>query len=422
LRKTCGLEAMQHIASAHAEESIDSTDALHFKPRGSNHTGMRQFNERVVLHAIRLHGAQPKAEVARLTRLSTQTVSLIIDKLIADDLVMRLGPVRGKVGQPSVPIALNPDGAFSIGIKIGRRSCDCLLLDFTGAVRARASLAYDFPEPEALFAHIQAQLIRLPATLGKIQNQRLYGIGVAAPLSLDGWQDLLGVDVIRTQRWSTVNIQERIAGMTALPVRVVKDTAAACVAELVAGHGRSVPSFLYIFIDTFIGGGLVIDSHLRLGLHGNAGAIGSMPLALNTTSATSPAQLLSAASLMQLEHLYQLAGLATQAHADARALQAPWQVHSFAWIAGAAPAIAMCIVQTSCLLDMNAVVLDGSIGRELLEVLSQAVKQAIQAYNWQGTHPPAIHIGTMGADARAMGGGLLPLYSEFAPDQDLFLK
>ena len=413
---------MLHTASAPIEEPSEPADTLHFKPRGSNHTGMRQFNERVVLHAIRLHGAQPKADLARLTHLSTQTVSLIIDKLIADDLVMRREPVRGKVGQPSVPIALNPDGAFSIGIKIGRRSCDCLLLDFTGAVRARASLAYDFPEPETLFAHIQAQLASLPSGLSPQHSKRVYGIGVAAPLSLDGWQDLLGVDAARTQRWSTVNIQERIADMTALPVRVVKDTAAACVAELVAGHGRSVPSFLYIFIDTFIGGGLVIDSHLRLGLHGNAGAIGSMPLAASVPSAASPAQLLSAASLMQLEHLYELAGLAPQAHADARALQAPWQAHSLAWIAGAAPAIAMCIVQTSCLLDMDAAVLDGSIGRELLEALSQAVHQSIQAYNWQGIHPPAIHIGTMGADARAMGGGLLPLYSEFAPDQDLFLK
>ncbi len=410
------------IAASAVADSSESTDALHFKPRGSNHTGMRQFNERVILHAIRLHGALPKADLARLTRLSTQTVSLIIDKLITDDLVMRLEPVRGKVGQPSVPIALNPDGAFSIGIKIGRRSCDCLLLDFTGAVRARDSLAYDFPEPETLFAYIQAQLRGLPAHVKKNHGKRLYGIGVAAPLSLDGWQDLLGVDSERTQRWSTVNMQERIAGMTALPVRVVKDTAAACVAELVAGHGRSVPSFLYIFIDTFIGGGLVIDSHLRLGLHGNAGAIGSMPLGMGKPGAQSPAQLLSAASLMQLERRYQLAGLATAAHADARALQAPWLAHSQTWIAQAAPAIAMCIVQTSCLLDMDAVVLDGSIGRELLEALSQAVKQAIQAYNWQGTHAPAIHLGTMGADARAMGGGLLPLYSEFAPDQDLFLK
>src|SRR5580765_1839748 len=112
------------------------------RPRGSNHAGMRQFNERVVLQAIRLHGSVPKAEIARLTNLTAQTVQVIIARLEADGLVTKLEPVRGKVGQPSVPMALNPDGAFSIGIKIGRRSMDMLLLDFTGAVRERSALSY----------------------------------------------------------------------------------------------------------------------------------------------------------------------------------------------------------------------------------------------------------------------------------------
>ena len=37
---------------------------------GSNQLGMRQFNERIILQAIRLHGALPKADIARMTRLS----------------------------------------------------------------------------------------------------------------------------------------------------------------------------------------------------------------------------------------------------------------------------------------------------------------------------------------------------------------
>ena len=39
------------------------------RPRGSNHVGMRQFNERVVLQAVRLNGSCPKAELARLMEL-----------------------------------------------------------------------------------------------------------------------------------------------------------------------------------------------------------------------------------------------------------------------------------------------------------------------------------------------------------------
>ena len=78
----------------------DITQPAHFKPRGSNQIGMRQYNERVVLQAIRLHDSLAKADLARLTHLSTQTVSLIIDRLHADGLVVKQAAVRGKWANP----------------------------------------------------------------------------------------------------------------------------------------------------------------------------------------------------------------------------------------------------------------------------------------------------------------------------------
>src|ERR1035437_3006623 len=114
------------------------------RPRGSNHVGMRQFNERVVLQAIRLNGSLPKADLARLTGLTAQTIGLITTRLEDDNLVLKKSAVRGRIGQPSIPLALNPDGAFSMGIKIGPRSADWLLVDFTGQVRQRYSLDYAF--------------------------------------------------------------------------------------------------------------------------------------------------------------------------------------------------------------------------------------------------------------------------------------
>ena len=397
----------------------------HFKPRGSNQIGMRQYNERVVLQAIRLHGAQPKADLARLTHLSTQTVSLIIDHLIEDGLVMRLNPVRGKVGQPSVPIALNPDGAFSIGIKIGRRNCDTLLLDFAGQVRQRNCLSYDFPDPQKLFAHLQAQLLAMPQHLGAQQAERLVGVGVAAPLSLGGWQALLGVSKQRSAAWDGIDMEAQLQAMTSLPVRLVKDTAAACVAELVAGRGRSIKSYVYMFIDTFIGGGLVIDSKLRSGLHGNAGAIGSMSLQSSHAVAPetgTPAQVLSVASLFQLEQRFSSAGLDATACYDDRALAGEYLVHTQQWLQEATAAIAMVVQNAVCMLDMDAVIIDGSVSRNLLALLRTELTKALLAYSWEGIEQPDVQLGVIGADARAMGGALLPLYSSFAPDHEVFLK
>jgi predicted NBD/HSP70 family sugar kinase len=409
---------------AQGNEAATSSTPAHFKPRGSNQMGMRQYNERVVLQAIRLHDSLAKADLARLTHLSTQTVSLIIDRLHADGLVVKQAAVRGKVGQPSVPIALNPDGAFAIGIKIGRRSCDTLLLDFTGQVRERANLSYDFPDPQILFAHLQTQLATLPARLGEHAAQRIAGVGIAAPLSLGGWHSLLGVSAERTHAWDSIDMAARVQAMTALPVQQVKDTAAACVAELVAGRGRSVRSFVYLFIDTFIGGGVVIDSQWRSGLRGNAGAIGSMPLHAAHAQSTNgpPPQVLSVASLYRLEQRFTAAGLEAAACYDDRALSDGYAEHTTAWLQDASAAIALVVQNTACVLDMEAVIIDGSLGRGLLTLLRQTLGAALAAYSWEGISAPEVLLGTIGPDARAMGGALLPLYSSFAPDRELFLK
>ena len=393
------------------------------RPRGSNQLGMGQFNERVVLQAIRFHGSMPKADLARLTNLSTQTVSLIINRLLEEQLVIKLPPLRGKVGQPSVPIALNPQGAFSIGIKIGRRSMDVLLMDFVGQPMERASVSYPFPDPDTLFAEIERQLQSMYARLGPARLDRLSGIGIAAPLRLGGWQKQLGIVPAQADKWNHLDIRRQVQNMTALPVEFAKDTAAACVAELVAGRGRSIRTYLYIFVDTFIGGGLVIDSHLRGGLHGNAGALASIPMGLAQKGRdTAPEQLLSDASLFKLEQFFSAAGLDETACFDARALQAPWLTHTLTWLDDAARAIALAINNTACLLDLGYIIIDGSCDRSLLDRLLSEVEIALGYYNWEGVNRPHLLAGTIGSDARAIGGALLPLYANFAPDRDLFLK
>ena len=67
-------------------------------------------------------------------------------------------------------------------------------------------------------------------------------------------------------------------------------------------------------------------------------------------------------------------------------------------------------------------IIDGSFSRELLHATMASVNHALDQYDWEGVARPALLEGTIGSDARAMGGALLPLYANFAPDRDLFLK
>lgn len=402
-------------------DSHARTERAHLRPRGSSQGGLRQYNERVVLQAIRLHSALPGAEIARLTGLTAQTVSMITKSLIDDGYLRKGEPVRGKVGQPSVPLSLAPDGAYAIGIKVGRRRLDTLLIDFSGQPCARWSLDYRFPDPDEVLAELRQRFSAVRRKLGPDARLRLQGVGLAAPLSLSSWQALLGVTPAVAERWNRLDLRDAIADLCDWPVHSMKDTAAACVAELVAGRGRGMHSFLYIFVDTFIGGGLVIDSHLRNGLTGNAGAIGSMPLGLPDARGPAP-QLLSVASLHTLEQAWRDAGLADPGFDGPEALQAPWRDATLAWLRKAATAIAHAINGAVCLLDLDGVIIDGAIHRALLDELIAATRAAMARSNWEGVSAPQLFAGTVGPDAGALGGALLPLHANFAPDRDLFIK
>ena len=391
------------------------------RPRGSNHVGMRQFNERVVLQAIRLNGSVPKAELARLTGLTAQTIGLITTRLEDDGLLIRHDPVRGRIGQPSVPLALNPDGAFSLGIKIGRRSADWLLVDFTGAVRKRETLNYDFPDAQTLLPVIRTRMHAIQAGLGAL-GSRLVGVGVAAPFNMGGWHKMLGLSQATSDHWNQIDLCAQVQAMTDTPVSFVKDTSAACIAELVAGRGRDLKSFLYLFVDTFVGGGLVINSHLHGGVHGNAGAVASLPLQVASGTGGAPEQLIAHASLWELEQRFKMHGLEPSAAYDERALQPPYAAETRAWVDSAANALAHCVVSATAFLDMDAIVMDGSFCRPLLELLMQSTREALARYDWQGLWPATLLAGSIGSDARALGGAMLPLHANFAPDRDLFLK
>ena len=390
------------------------------RPRGSNHVGMRQFNERVVLQAIRLNGSLPKADLARMTGLTAQTIGLITARLEEDGLLVRHTPLRGRIGQPSVPIALNPDGAFSLGIKIGRRSADLLLVDFTGAVRQRRSLPYDYPDAQTLLPAIQNHMRELQEGLGPLAA-RMVGVGLAAPFNLGGWHKMLGLPESVSDHWNRIDLSAQVQSFTDVPVSFAKDTSAACVAELVAGRGRDLKSFLYLFVDTFVGVGLVLNSHLHNGVHGNGGAVASLPLQVSGQEGM-PGQLIGHASLWELEQRFKFHGLDSSAAYDDRALSGAYEEHTRHWISRAALALAQCVVSGTAFLDIGAVVIDGSFSRAMLHQVMEHTQRALQTYDWEGLWPAVLIEGSIGSDARALGGALLPLHANFAPDRDVFLK
>jgi predicted NBD/HSP70 family sugar kinase len=419
-----------------AFNSADTADIVTTSPtiyrdarmmRGSNHSGMRQFNERIVLQTIRHHGAIAKADIARSTQLSTQTVAIIVDRLEGDELLIKQDRVRGKIGQPSVPLSLNPNGAFSLGLQVGRRSLEVVVTDFLGNTRHQLQFTYPYPDPEVVLPNIKQALVQIKQTMGT-DWERTVGIGLTAPFSMHKWSNLLGDSSEQSAQalksWEHFDLLNSVQALTNLPVEFAKDTTSACMAEMLQGHGVSVNNFLYIFVGTFVGGGLVVAGHIMAGQYGNAGAIGSLPTGLATGAGKDgqPAQLLQLASGWQLEQALEKAGFdPLLVHQDS-IMEAQYAEHTAPWLAQASQALAMTITSATALLDLDAAVIDGSLGQSLISALIKATREQLNYYNHEGLQKPEVMSGMVGSHARAIGGSLLPLHTQFFPLKDIFLK
>ena len=245
---------------------------------GANQIRVGAYNERLVLSLVRRHGSLAKSEIARRSGLSAQTVSVIMRSLEQDGLLLRGEPQRGRVGQPSIPMRLDPDGVFSVGLKIGRRSADLILVDFLGRARKTFSQRYDYPTPEKILEFSKTGVDKLLNSLPVHQHDRIAGIGVSMPFELWNWAEKVGAPKSEMDAWRDVDLRFELTQLCKLPTFVQNDATSACGAELIFGRGAELTDFVYFFIGTFIGGGIVLNQSVYSGRSGNAGALGSMPV------------------------------------------------------------------------------------------------------------------------------------------------
>ncbi|CTQ48520.1 ROK family transcriptional regulator [Jannaschia donghaensis] len=389
-----------------------STAVVRSISTGLSQKGVRNHNERLLLSLLQRHGSLPASDLSRRAGLSPPTVSAILKRLEADGLLERGEPVRGKVGKPSRPMRLSPDGALSWGLKIGRRSAELVLLDLAGVARATRRLTYDGPEPAAVFAFLDAATSEISADLSPTQYGRLCGIGVAAPFELQATGDA-------PQRtgpfaaWAGVDIRARACAVTGLPAALTNDATAACQAEQIFGRGKEFRDYAYFFVGAFVGGGVVLNHSVYEGRQGNAGALGSLPtLGPNGESQ----QLVDTASIHTLERRLR------ESDIDPAILWAQPQDwggiarHVDPWLGQIAQELARACLSICAVIDFEAVLIDGAFPPAIRTELVERVRRYLANQDVRGLIAPQIEGGTIGIGARAVGAASGPISSQFLLD------
>lgn len=409
-------------ASSMSMQLQSSTIRLSAIRQGSNSTAVRHFNERRLLTVLRRLGEASKADLARHLNLTQNTAGQIVRVLEQQGLVASTGRRMGKRGQPATLLHLDPNGACSIGIKLGRRSVDALLVDFTGSVLKSRRYECLFPKPDEALKLALRGINEIRRALPQAQRSRLIGVGLALPSDLDCWRSEVDVPADTCRAWRGYDITGPLRATLDIPLLFENDCTAAAVAELFHGHGRELDDFACVYISSSIGGGIVLDGDYRRGVNGNAGDIGLIPVPpTGLTQAggrSQPAGSLAGGGAILLDRASGaslIRHLRANGIAIARAVDLDGVMRSHGsvvaeWLQDCAEALVIPLLSIASLLDVQAIILDGNLPRALIEALLMRLQPLLAAATPESRRLPELRLGSSGNHAAALGAALLPLH------------
>ena len=389
---------------------------------GTNLEHAKKHNRRVVIETVRLHGSLPRAEIARLTSLTPQTVSNIVSELQDAGFLTAQDRLRGGRGQPATPMSINPDGAYSIGLQLDQRVLIAVAVDLSGRVRARAEAKVDRPTPaEAL--PLMAQLVRQLRESAAIDWRRVLGAGLAmpGPFGAEAAQ-AFGADTL--PGWEDPAIVERIAAELGLPVLLENDANASAIGERLYGVARNLRSFVYMFVGIGLGAGIFLDGRLYKGNSGNAGEIGHMIVVPGGRQCTCSNQG-CLERYLSLRAAYEALAIADLDRATPELLTSPSAADAprvEAWIESVVDPLRRAVNILESVLDTEAVIIGGFLPTPLIERLAARLDPLPAAVGVQPGRAARVLIGTAGHDTTALGAAALPIFDEFNPQYDVLLK
>ncbi|WP_349897819.1 ROK family transcriptional regulator [Parafrigoribacterium soli] len=235
----------------------------------------RVHNRALVLQTLYGSGRQSRADVARSTGLTRVTVSDLVAELMADGLVVELGPRETppsesvQRGKPAILLDIDRASFNIIGIDLGGHSVfRGAVLDLAGTVLHESELPLPNGVPEGGAAAIERSFALVEGLIGAV-SAPILGIGVGSPGIVDASGTVLSAPNLG---WQHEPLQARLAEQFSLPVAVMNDANAAVLAEHSFGEARG--DLMVVTVGQGVGSGLVLGGGQLFGSHHAAGEIG----------------------------------------------------------------------------------------------------------------------------------------------------
>jgi predicted NBD/HSP70 family sugar kinase len=391
---------------------------------GTNIEFARLHNERVVLEAIRHFEPVSRAEIARLSGLTVQTISNIVDELSERDMIESTGRRQGQRGQPARELRLKPDGAYTVGLDLNRDHITGVLVNLAGQVVHRLHYELTYPTPQEAIP-LMLDMIRQLTKSAKLESKNLWGIGIATPGPIEDTSGKL-LAPPDFPGWQGISLVEELGQPTGCTVCVEKDANAAAIGERWYGAGRSYRDFVYVYLGMGIGGGLILDGHPYRGSMGHAGEHGSVVQKLINLASGSDLLETPATNAVNLSILYRYLaeeGTLIKTPHDLECLFAQKHPRVLEWLEQTARFLVPTVLIFEDILDPEAIIFGGRLPEPLLEDLLERIRKNLPERLIRGVARLCrIERSQIVWDAACLGAASLPFFEAIAPHHNTLHK
>ena len=358
---------------------------------------LRAINERAILELIRHRGPLSRAQVARESGLSKPTVSLTLASLLEAGLVREVGRSSGGRGPTAVLYELNPTAGWVAGIDVGREYVRAAIADITGAIVARRAERARVRSTSTLIGQIGGIAHDIAAEAG-IKWRQVTQVTVGSPGVFDRQRGLVEM-APNLPGWGRHGLVEALRAELGTTVTFDNDVNLAALGERWRGHGRGVGDFVYLWVGTGVGMGVVVGGELYRGSRGAAGEIGYLPIgradphdpAIRRRGAFEDAA--NGAAVVRAAAELGMPGPLTAKRVFAAARQADPLARRA--VEAEAARLALGIATIAPVLDPELVILGGGIGRNG-DLLLEPIERELRALS---LFRPRIVVSALGEDA-----------------------
>jgi len=243
----------------------------------------REANHRAVLESLALDGPRSRADLGRALGISAASVSRVVDGLLAAALVAEGARVAARIGRPQTLLNVNPNAAVVVGISVRSRLVRLMLAALDGRPLHRVAVERAGGPPEALVRQLRGLLTEARAAYASGREVGAVVVGLSGAWDADrrrvhaapNLADYEGIDLAALLQ---VGFGDLVVGGA---VDLDNDINLAALGEHAHGAARGVDDFFYLSLGTGVGGAAVIGGHLHRGVHGLAGELGYLPVALD---------------------------------------------------------------------------------------------------------------------------------------------